>query len=181
MIRESLGWVRCAGEKGSYLSGSSCTFYQLTLGGGHGFLTSRHGLVIDNLLSATIITGTLERLVVSPTSNPELFNALKGGGCNFGVVTSFTYRAHEQKNLIWIGVVNMPFPDKEEVEKQGQLDKLMQAAQKWYEKNGKTNTDAACMLFFGWPLGEVSIHTQPLMRKSSLDKNEPRSRTTSNS
>jgi FAD/FMN-containing dehydrogenase len=115
--------------------------------------------VIDNLLSATIITGTLQRLVVSPTSNVDLFNALRGGGSNFGVVTSFTYRAHEQKNMIWIGVVKMPFPSREEHEKEGgsDVEKLMQAIQKWYAENGRTNTDASCVIFFGWPLGEVRV------------------------
>ncbi len=132
--------------------------------------------MIDNLLSATIITGKLERLVVSSTSNADLFNALRGGGSNFGVVTSFTYRAHEQKNKIWIGVVKIPFPTKEENKKEGEshAGMLMQAIQKWYEENGDTNTDASCMLFCGWPLGEVRVcpyapdHSSPLpLRKAT--------------
>src|SRR6202047_236850 len=66
----------------------------LTLGGGLGWLMGKHGLSCDNLLSADLVTAEGKVLTVRPDQHPELFWGLRGGGGNFGVVTSFEYRVH---------------------------------------------------------------------------------------
>ena len=87
----------------------------LTLGGGFGWLTRQHGLTIDNLLEATIVTADGQLRIASPTSEPELFWALRGGGGNFGVVTSFTFRLHVVGPQVYAGLVVYPAAQAREV------------------------------------------------------------------
>jgi FAD/FMN-containing dehydrogenase len=66
----------------------------LTLGGGIGYFVRKHGLTIDSVLAAEVVTANGDILIADNTQNTELFWALRGGGGNFGVVTRFKYRVH---------------------------------------------------------------------------------------
>ena len=76
----------------------------LTLGGGMGWLTRRFGLTIDNLISAEVVTAAGQVLEVSADEHPGLFWGIRGGGGNFGVVTSFEFRLHEVGPMVEFGL-----------------------------------------------------------------------------
>jgi FAD/FMN-containing dehydrogenase len=81
----------------------------LTLGGGFGWLSRKHGLTIDNLVAAEVVTAEGERLRCDAEHHPDLFWALRGGGGNFGIVTSFEFRTHPVGPEVYSGPIIFPF------------------------------------------------------------------------
>ena len=79
----------------------------ITLGGGVGYLVRKHGLTIDSLLAADLVTADGELLRVDAASHPDLFWAIRGGGGNFGVATRFQYRMHELDGIVG-GILVLP-------------------------------------------------------------------------
>jgi FAD/FMN-containing dehydrogenase len=86
----------------------------LTLGGGQGWLNGKYGFVVDNLLSADVVTADGRLLHASATDNEDLFWGLRGAGANLGVVTSFEYRLHPLSTVLG-GMVIHPFERAAEV------------------------------------------------------------------
>jgi FAD/FMN-containing dehydrogenase len=72
----------------------------ITLGGGVGYLSRKHGLTIDDLLAAEIVTAEGQLLRVDAEAHPDLFWAIRGGGGNFGVATRFQFRLHELPSIV---------------------------------------------------------------------------------
>ena len=82
-----------------------------TLGGGYGWFSAKFGLACDNLVSADVVTADGRLVTASATENPDLFWALKGGGGNFGVVTSFEFRLNELGPMIYGGLLGFRIED----------------------------------------------------------------------
>jgi FAD/FMN-containing dehydrogenase len=87
----------------------------LTLGGGIGWLMRKHGATVDNLVSADVVTAQGEVLTASEEENPDLFWAVRGGGGNFGIVTSFEYRLHPVGPIVLAGPIFHRLEDAPEV------------------------------------------------------------------
>src|SRR5574341_1744336 len=87
----------------------------LTLGGGIGWLMRKHGLTIDNLLAADVVTADGDRLRASEDEHPDLFWAVRGGGGNFGVVTWFEFRLHSIGPTVLAGPILWDASDAGEV------------------------------------------------------------------
>lgn len=83
----------------------------LTLGGGFGWLSRKHGLTVDNLTAADVVTADGRFLRADTKENPDLFWAIRGGGGNFGVVTRFEFQLHTLGPEIYGGLIVYPFKE----------------------------------------------------------------------
>ena len=86
----------------------------LTLGGGFGWISRSHGLSIDNLLSAEVVTANGELVTASSEENQDLFWGIRGGGGNFGIVTSFVFQCGEIGTEVYSGMIIKKFEDAKE-------------------------------------------------------------------
>jgi FAD/FMN-containing dehydrogenase len=86
----------------------------LTLGGGYGPLNGRHGLAADNLLGAEMVLADGRCVMTGPDEEPDLFWAIRGGGGNFGVVTSMRIQLHEARHML-AGLIAYPWSEAETV------------------------------------------------------------------
>ncbi len=87
----------------------------LTLGGGFGWLSRKHGLTIDNLISADVVTAAGEQVRASADENADLFWGIRGGGGNFGIVTSFEFALHPVGPEVLAGLIVHPFAAADDV------------------------------------------------------------------
>lgn len=83
----------------------------LTLGGGFGWISRKHGLTIDNLISAEVVTADGRLLTASSEEHPDLFWGIRGGGGNFGIVTSFTVKCAAIGTKVFSGMIIKKFED----------------------------------------------------------------------
>src|SRR5260370_12365947 len=81
----------------------------LTLGGGFGWLSRKYGMTVDNLLSADAVTAEGKLVRASASENPDLFWGIRGGGGNFGIVTSFEFQLHPVGPNLFSGLIVFPF------------------------------------------------------------------------
>ncbi|KPJ83214.1 MAG: FAD-linked oxidase [Gemmatimonas sp. SG8_17] len=87
----------------------------LTLGGGFGWLSRKHGMTVDSLVSADVVTTSGEMVKASADENPDLFWGIRGGGGNFGIVTSFEFELHPVGPEVLAGLIVHPFSAAREV------------------------------------------------------------------
>lgn len=87
----------------------------LTLGGGFGWLSRKYGLTIDNLMSVEVVTVAGERIICDENNNAELFWAIRGGGGNFGIVTSFKFKLHTVGPEVMAGPIVFSIDDAKQV------------------------------------------------------------------
>lgn len=100
----------------------------LTLGGGYGWLSGEHGLTIDNLVQATVVIADGSIVTANADENSDLFWAIRGGGCNFGVVTEFVFRLHDQRKTVYAGHLIFPGP---------LVKQLIQVTNEWQKNQPK--------------------------------------------
>ncbi|KAG8868536.1 hypothetical protein FRB97_002227 [Tulasnella sp. 331] len=120
----------------------------LTVGGGIGWLSGQHGLVIDNLISATVVIANGDILNASAAENSDLFWGIRGGGSNFGIVVEFVFQLHEQREEVYstsdpiTRILALIFAG-------DRLPLVVQQINRWTGK--QTPTEAGSLIFFNDP------------------------------
>ena len=123
----------------------------LTLGGGYGWVRRKLGLSCDSLIEAEVVTADGAVVTTSESENPDLFWALRGGGGNFGVVTSFTFKLHELGPDVAFSAVLYPLED------------IRQVLEGWHEfmKTAPDEVTSVVITMTSWPLPSP-MSTQPV-------------------
>ncbi len=104
-VQTAIGFATEHGLEIAVRGGAHSVAGDSALGGGMGWLTRLHGLSIDNLVSAQLVTADGRVLRAAEDENPDLFWAIRGGGGNFGVVTEFEFRLHEVGPIVHHGML----------------------------------------------------------------------------
>lgn len=147
---------------------SSTGIAGLTLGGGVGWQMARHGLTCDNLLSADIVTADGRLLTAGPSQHEDLFWAVRGGGGNFGIVTSFEYQLYPMESTIAGGMMLYPMEQARDVLRfyrgysQNAPDDLTAFAGLLTTPDGH-NVAAIIAAWFG-PPDQAAQHLEPLRK-----------------
>jgi hypothetical protein len=144
----------------------------LTLGGGFGRLGRRFGLTIDNVLEIDIVTPDGELRRVSPQNEPDLFWALRGGGGNFGIATSFLFQLHEMQRDVVRGFFSYPLSEAKQIlsfyaEFSDTIpDELSLGA----GVGGRLGQEPGCSMYFVWSgdPAEVEKHIAPLRKAGTV-------------
>ncbi|CAE6373309.1 unnamed protein product [Rhizoctonia solani] len=123
----------------------------LTLGGGFGWLTGKHGLVIDNLVKATVVTSSGNILTASESENSDLFWAIRGGGGNFGVVTELVLRLHPQHHEVYTSLTFLPIS----------LDNVVTEVNSWLSE--RSPSEVAYIFFCNSPSAQAGIPEPTVM------------------
>ncbi|KAG9001858.1 hypothetical protein FRB90_011522 [Tulasnella sp. 427] len=124
----------------------------LALGGGYGWLTGRRGMAVDNVAELTIVLASGEIVKANEREHSDLFWGCRGGGCNFGAITQFVFKAYPQRPNVFVTILTFPL---------AKLEQIVEAAEDWYKTAGP---DEGCHLRCnGAGAGaEVSIKSDPL-------------------
>jgi FAD/FMN-containing dehydrogenase len=121
-----------------------------TTGGGYGWTSSKHGLTCDNLISAEVVLADGSVVTASEDENADLFWGLRGGGCNFGIASSFTFGLHELGPNVLAGLALWPISEAERVI----------PAYRDYVEGAPDELSTACVVITGPPEEFVPEHLQ---------------------